>query len=238
MNMRSRITKVAAVLMLAASALAVTAGAARAATRAPAAQPVQPVQLTGNQLAADLLPAAAFPHGYLHDASTSHDSGNRLETGKAKYHLVTVSCTTLSNVYGGPGFGETAVATNSYSTLVDNFTATSGAVFSQSVYQFANASAARSFWLGIRSAAVRCPGFGAAGGHGTERIVKASIRGTQAFQADFSASLAPIGAIRVQSLIVLRGRDVFETDAMGLGRAVPATPSLRTLMTGLLARVP
>jgi hypothetical protein len=92
------------------------------------------------------------------------------------------------------GFGETAVASNSYSTLVDNYTATSGAVSAQSVYQFASASAARSFWQGIRSVAVRCPGFGAVGGLGTERIVKASIRGTQAFQADFSAPLPPLGS--------------------------------------------
>jgi hypothetical protein len=42
----------------------------------------------------------------------------------------------------------------------------------------------------------------------------------------------------VQSLVVVRGQDVIETDAMGLARAVPASPSLRTLMTRLLARVP
>jgi hypothetical protein len=249
-NMRSRITKVAAVAMLAASTLAITAGTARAAITARAAGTARAaitaraagraptVQLTGSQLAADLLPASNFPHGFRYDASTSHESGKRLETGQAKYHLATISCTTLENVYDGPGFGETAVATNSYSTLVDNFTATTGGVFGQSVYQFASASTARSFWLGVRSVAVRCPGFGAAGGHGTEQIVKASIRGTQAFQADFSASLAPIGAIRVQSLIVLRGQDVFEIDALGLGRAVPTSPSLRTLMTRLLTRVP
>jgi hypothetical protein len=85
---------------------------------------------------------------------------------------------------------------------------------------------------------VRCPGFGVADGRGTERIVKASIRGTQAFQADFSGSIAPLGTVRLQSLIVVRGQDVFETDAMGIARAAPATPSLRTLMTRLLARVP
>ena len=75
-------------------------------------------------------------------------------------------------------------------------------------------------------------------GHGTERILKVSIRGTQAFQADFSGSFPPLGTIRVQSLIVVRGQDVIETDAMGLARAVPASPSVRTLMTRLLARIP
>jgi hypothetical protein len=123
--------------------------------------------------------------------------------------------------------------------LVDNLTATSGAAFAQTVYQFANASTARPFWQGIRSVVVRCPGFGLAThlGRSTERIIKASIRGTQAFQADFIGYLAPIGTIRVQSLVVVRGQDVIETDAMGLARAVPASPSLRTLMIRLLARV-
>lgn len=235
--MRSRITKFAAVIVLAASAIAGTAGTVRAAGRAPVAQAVQ---LTGSQLAAALLPAGTFPRGYRYDESTSHESGKRLETGKAKYHLASISCSTLSNVYGESGFGETAVATNSYSTLVDNLTATSGAAFAQTVYQFASANAARSFWLGIRSVVVRCPGFGLAThlGHSTERIVTVSIRGTRAFQADFSASLPPLGTIGLQSLVVVRGQDVIEIDAMGLGRAVPASPSLRTLMTRLLARIP
>jgi hypothetical protein len=233
--MRSRITKVGAFIVLAVSALAVTAGPAQAAEQAPAAKAVQ---LTGSQLNADLLPAAAFPGGYRYDSSTSHESGQRLETGQVKYHLASISCRTLSNVWEQPGFGETAVATNSYSTLVDNYTATSGAAFAQTVYQFASVSTARSFWPGLRSVAVRCPGFGVAGGHGTERIVKASIDGTRAFQADFSASIAPLGAVRVQSLIVLRGRYVFEVDVLGLARAVPASPSLSTLMAKLLVRVP
>ena len=236
--MRSRIAKVAAVIvLLAASGIAGTAGTVWAAGRAPVAQAVQ---LTGSQLAAALLPAGTFPRGYRYDDSTSHESGKRLETGKAKYHLASISCSTLSNVYGESGFGETAVATNSYSTLVDNLTATSGAAFAQTVYQFASANAARSFWLGIRSVVVRCPGFGLAThlGHSTERIVTVSIRGTQAFQADFSVSLAPLGTIGLQSLVVVRGQDVIEIDAMGLGRAVPASPSLCTLMTRLLARIP
>ena len=235
--MSSRIMKVGAVIVVMASALAISVGTARAAGRAPAAKAVQ---LTGSQLAADLLSAGNFPRGYRYDRSASYESGTRLETGQAKYHLASISCKTLANHFGDSGFGETAVARNSYSTFANNKTATSGAAFGQMVVQFASASAARSFWQGIRSVAVRCPGFGLAThlGRSTERIVKASIRGTQAFQADFSGYFAPLGTIRLRSLVVVRGQDVLETDAMGLARAVPASPSLRTLMTRLLARVP
>jgi hypothetical protein len=237
--MRSQITTAGAVIALVASALAITAGTARAAGRAPVAKAVQ---LTGSQLAADLLPAANFPPGYLYDKSASYESGMRLETGRAKYHLASISCKTLANHFGDSGFGETAVATNSYSTFVDNTTAKSGAAFGQTAIQFASASAARSFWQGIGSVAVRCPGWGTAAAEGyihiTERIVPVSIRGTQAFQADFSASVASLGTFRIQSLVVLRGQDIIETDALGLGRAVPTRPSLRTLMTRLLARIP
>jgi hypothetical protein len=234
--MGSQITKAGAVIVLVASALAMTAGTARAAGRVPA------VQLTGSQLAADLLPAGNFPPGYRYDKSSSYESGTRLETGRAKYHLASISCKTLANHFGDSGFGETAVATNSYSTYVGNSTATRGAAFGQSAIQFASASAARSFWQGIGSVAVRCPGWGVAAGagymHVTERIVTVSIRGTRAFQADFSASVGPLGTFRIQSLVVLRGQDIVETDALALGRAVPTSPSLRTLMTRLLARIP
>lgn len=243
--MRSEITKAGAVIVLVASVLAVTVGTARAAGRASGARAVQ---LTGSQLAADLLPAGNFPPGFRYDKSISYQSGPRLETGPAKYHLATISCKTLFTRYEFAGFGETAIATNSYSTLVGNQIATSEAIFGQTVYQFASASAARSFWLGSRSVAARCPGWGTAavvsGGHVTEQIVTASIPGTQAFQADFSDSTEfGTGSLkyatdRIQSLVVLRGQDFVQIDVIAQDRAVPASPSLRTLMTRLLARVP
>lgn len=236
--MRYGIMKVGTVILVAASALAVTAGTARAGARAPAARAVQ---YTGSQLAADLLPAGDFPPGYRYDGSRSYESGTRLETGPAKYHLAGVSCTTFGNHYAYSGFGETAVATNLYSTVVSKPTATSGARFGQTVYQFASASAARSFWQGSRSIAVRCPGWGSAAvagyTHATEQIVTVSIRGVHAFQADFNGYLASY-PVRLQTLVVLRGQDVIETNVSTLDRALPTSPSLRALMIRLLARVP
>jgi hypothetical protein len=237
--MRSQITKAGAVIVLVASALAVTGGTARAAGRAPAATAVQ---LTGSQLAADLLPAGNFPPGYFYDGSASYNSGTLLEAGKAKYHLASIGCKTLANHFGDSGFGETAVATNIYSTYVGKSIATSGAAFGQTAVQFASASAARSFWQGIGAVAVRCPGWGVAAVAGyihiTERIVAVHIRGTHAFEAYFSASFKSLGTFRIQTLVVLRGQYIVETDALALGRAVPTSPSLRTLMTRLLARIP
>jgi hypothetical protein len=238
-DMRSWITKAGAVVALVASALAITVGTARAAGRDPAAGAVQ---LTGSQLAADLLPAGNFPRGFGYNSSLAYDSGPQLETGQAKYHLGSISCKTLANHFETSGFGETAVATNSYSTLIDTNTATRFALFGQTVYQFASASAARSFWQGSRSVAARCPGLGSATvegkGHVTVQIVHVHIRGTQAFQADVTGSVAKVGAVRLQALIVLRGPDLIVIDVIALGRPVPSSPSLHTLMTRLLARVP
>ena len=108
------------------------------------------------------MPGSAFPRGYRYDSSTSFNSGNRLETGPVKYRLASVSCAVFSNDFGRSGFGETAVAGNSYGTLVDNYTARSGGAYDQTVYQFISMTAARSFWRGLRSLLVRCPGFGIA----------------------------------------------------------------------------
>lgn len=234
--MRSQITKAGAVIVLVASALAITVGTARAAGRAPA------VQLTGSQLAADLLPAGDFPAGYFYDGSASFNSGALLETGHAKYHLASIGCKTLAAHFGDSGFGETAVATSSYSTYTGKSTAANGAAFGQTAVQFASASAARSFWQGIQAVAVRCPGWGVAAVagyvHVTERIVSVHIRGTHTFEAYFSASFKSLGTFRIQTLVVLRGQDIIETDALALGRALPTSPSLRTLMTLLFARIP
>ncbi len=74
------------------------------------------IQLTGRQLAAALVPGSAFPRGYRYDSSTSFNSGNRLESGPGRYRLASVSCAVFSDNFGRSGFGETAVAGNSYET--------------------------------------------------------------------------------------------------------------------------
>ena len=224
--------------MIASFAVALTAlcgvAAAEAASPAPAAQ------LTGVRLAGALLPASAFPRGYRYDRSTADNSGRKLETAPAKYHLATMSCKSFGNAYDQPGFGETAAAGNSYSTLVDNYTSTTGSDFSQAVYQFASGRAAAAFWRGFRAVLARCPALGLEG-KSAVRIATVLFPGLfpggQAFQVLHTWTFPKIGTARMASLVVVTGNDVFETDAMGDGRPVPATPSIRTLMHNLIARV-
>ncbi len=189
----------------------------------------RPAQLTGTQLAAALVPGPAFPRGYRYDNSASFNSGSHLETGRAKYKLTSLSCANFSNNYGRTGFGETAVAGNSYSTLVDNYTANSGGAYDQTVYQFASADTARSFWSGLHSTIARCPSFGLGSvlgsfGSVTQRFFAAQIPGARAFGLNITATFKIVGqtmVMRVKVWIAVKGQDVFDVDAMGLVRQQP-----------------
>jgi hypothetical protein len=228
---------ISVVLLAGCGSVTATATAAGAATRS--------VQLTGTQLAAALVPGSAFPRGYRYDNSASSNSGSHLETGRAKYKLTSVSCANFSNNYGRTGFGETAVAGNSYSTLVHNYTANSGGAYDQIVYQFARADTARSFWSGLHSSIARCPAFGLGSvlgpiGSVTQRFFAAQIPGARAFGLDVTATFKILGqtlVMRVKVWIAVEGQDVFDVDAMGLGRQVPANPTPKTVLRRLIGRV-
>jgi hypothetical protein len=215
----------------------VTGTAASAVTRS--------TQLTGTQLAAALVPGSAFPRGYRYDSSTSSNSGNRLENGRVKYSLASISCTEFSNTFGQTGFGETATAGNSYGTLVDNYTARSGSAYDQNVYQFASTSTARSFWHGLRSVLARCPGFGLASflgssGSATQRFSAVQVPGAKAFSLEVTATGKFFGVsllMHVNVWIAVAGQDVFEVDALGINRQAPAHPALGAVMRELISRV-
>ncbi len=219
------------------SALAATGVSAGVTAEATPVSASHPVQLTGAQLAAALLPAAAFPHGFRYDRSTAYNSGNRLEASAAKYHLATMGCTSFSNAYGRSGFGETAVVQDDYSTLVNNYISTTGAELAQTVYQFAGGRAATAFWRGLHSIFARCPGMGLSSGKTTMRIFTVPLRGAQAFRVDSTVTVSQLGTTQMESLVAVTGHDVFETDAVGFGRPVPSSPTVRTLMRELIPRV-
>jgi hypothetical protein len=129
---------------------------ATATATAVASAATHSTQLTGTQLAAALVPGSAFPRGYRYDNSNSFNSGNRLETGPVKYPLASVSCSDFSNNFGQPGFGETAMAGNDYSTFVYVKIPKSDNEYAQATYQFTSTSAARTWWRALHSALVRC----------------------------------------------------------------------------------
>ncbi|HZR51086.1 MAG TPA: hypothetical protein VFB06_16415 [Streptosporangiaceae bacterium] len=148
------VTRIAAAAMAACAAIAIT-GSAIAMT---SSQSSAGVQLTGRQLAASLLPAAALPHGYKLERNSRQDSGSRLETAARKYDLATMSCAAINDDNGRTGFGESALAEAGYF----DSSGLHGTGVLQQVYQFRAAKAAASFWRGLRAIIIRCPGLGAA----------------------------------------------------------------------------
>ena len=64
--------------------------------------------------------------------------------------------------------------------------------------------------------------------------------GARAFRLDVTAIAKILGhtmVTRVQVWIAVAGQDVFDVDAMGLDRQVPANPAPKTVMRELIARV-
>ncbi|MGD0245469.1 MAG: hypothetical protein ABSB59_34820 [Streptosporangiaceae bacterium] len=195
-------------------------------------------QLTGTQLADALLPAAAFPRGFRIDQPAAFDSGNRLETGPAKHHPDSMSCADLARYYTRTGFGESALATDDYSTHPGNYNSRHGAIFAQTVYQFANERAAKAFWRGLRVLTARCPGWAIPPLRVTSsRIFAVRYPGALAFQMNSTVVDEKVGTIRLRSLVVVVDEDVFDIDASAIGRSIPARPSLRTMLLELTSRL-
>ena len=64
--------------------------------------------------------------------------------------------------------------------------------------------------------------------------------GARAFRLNITLIVKILGdtlAIRVQAWITVAGQDVFEVDALGLNRQVPANPAPKTVMRELISRV-
>jgi hypothetical protein len=203
----------------------------------------RPVQFTGAQLAAALVPVSAFPRADRHITNTPFNSGNHLETGPATYKLSSISCADFAINFDGTGFGETALATSSYGTDPD---AKSSGGFDQAVYQFASTGVARSFWRGLRSVVVRCPGLGAghpparSGASVTQRLSAGQMPGAQAFRLDTTIVFKLAGQTLVARATVwmaVAGQYVFDVDASGFNRPVPANPAAETVLHAVIARV-
>jgi hypothetical protein len=216
---------VVAVVTAAGLALGPATGASAAAAR--------PVQLTGVQLLAALVPASAFPAGYKPSPDGRFDSGKHLETGPAKYHLSTMSCTSFGNHFGEAGFGETATAADGFEQANDM------RGYGQQVYQFKTSSAAASFFNGLRAIARRCPAFAFSGNPipvKTQVFGTAAIGGYRTFQVNQSGTL--IGSkLAINFVFTQAGSDVFLVAVIGITVSPPASPSARTVMLKLIKRV-
>jgi hypothetical protein len=223
----------AAVADTAVAGSSVADAAAAGAAAIPAARAVQ---LTGLQLLAALLPASDFPAGYKLDKSGIYDSGARLLTAPAKYHLATQSCTSFANHFGQRGYGETAVASddfaNSGPTIRD---------FGQEVYQFKSSRAATAIFNGLRAIVRRCPKFAFTGAGPdvkvTTKIFNApAIGGHRTFQMNQTGTIQGF-KFGLNLVFTVAGQDLFFTGNVGAMTTPPASPSPRTTMFRLINRV-
>ena len=192
-------------------------------------------QLTGTQLLAALVPASDFPAGYTLDKSSTYDTGSHLLTAPAKYHLATMSCVSFGTHFGTKGFGETAIAADSFSS------ADFGRGFGQQVYQFRTAGAASAFFSGLRAIPRRCPQFvltqpGVNAKVATVVASAAPIAGHRTFQVHETGTFLGV-KIGLSFVFTVAGTDVFIAGNLGVHGAPPASPSPRTTMARLIKRV-
>ena len=189
-------------------------------------------QLTGTQLQTVLLPQPYFPAGFALSSSSEVSSGGSLSSSPAQYDLATISCATFVNHLGTTGFGETAMASNS-------FVGTRQA-FDQVVYQFGSASAASGFVAGIKALAARCHTFTATDNGSTGNFSLSATPGP-AVGGHPSLRLLQAGTISgssltLDTLLTASGVDVFTGAAVGLGTGAPASPATETIVYNLMTR--
>jgi hypothetical protein len=189
-------------------------------------------QLTGTQLQPVLLPQSFFPAGFALSSSSAVSSGGSLSSSSAQYNLATISCATFVNHLGNAGFGETAMASNSF---VGNRQA-----FDQVVYQFAGAAAASDFVAGVKSLAARCHAFTATDNGATGHFSLSATPGP-AVGGHPSLRLVQTGTISgsplvLDTLLSASGVDVFTGAAVGLGTGAPASPANESIVYNLMKR--
>ena len=155
-------------------------------------------------------------------------SGDSLTSAPPQYDLASVSCADFISHLGNAGFGETAVAANSY--------VGSAQAFDQVVYQFGGAAAASSFLAGIKSVAGRCRSFtatdnGATGTFSLRAAPAAPVAGHPSVELIESGTIHG-SSLTLDTLLSASGVDVFAGAAIGLGStAPPAWPSRRSSTT-------
>jgi hypothetical protein len=199
-----------------------------------------PLQLTGTQLNATLLPGKAFPAGYKIDSKLSSDSGSAVKSPTPQWTLPGMDCKDFDNTFEGPGFGETAFAQR----ILTNSAGT--AFFNQTIYQFASASSAASFFSGVRTVAISCPSFtSTSNGSPSRKRLRVSAAppasGRHAYTIRETENVVLHG-VTVNStgvsLVTMEGADVYEVTTFSAVGAPPRSPSLSSVVKRLVSRLP
>lgn len=216
----------------AASSAPASATAAPSPTAPMTPLPAASGQLTGTQLETVLLPQSFFPAGFTPSSASAVSSGGALTSGPARYDLATTDCATFINHLGNTGFGETAMAANSFVGQEQ--------AFDQVVYQFGSPAEAAAFVSGVRSLASRCNTFTAtdngAKGEFSLRAAAGPVVGGHPTLDLKQAGVLSGSTLTLDMLLSASGVDVFAGAAAGLGVGAPAGLARETIVYNLMKR--
>lgn len=189
-------------------------------------------QLTGTQLQSVLLPQSYFPAGFTLASSSAVTSGGTLASSPATYRLAAISCATFITHLGSTGFGETAMASNSFAGQAQ--------AFDQVVYQFGSSSQATAFVAGIKALAARCGSFtatgnGASGTFSLKAAPGAPVGGHPSLELLQTGTLKG-SSVTLDTLFAASGVDVFAGAAVGVGTTAPTGVAKETIVYNLMKR--
>ncbi len=235
--------KFKAVLVVAAAAAMTCAAMGSAAAQplgpANAHRPASTPQVNGTQLATALLPPSAFGDGFTF--SVALNTGSRLQTTRAKYHLPSLGCSAFEAKVYVAFFGNTAGASMGYSNpgWRSSFPNT---IFGgdEDVQQFATAAAASTYYSQAKAKFAACRSFaenlsGTVFNVDVLSLTKTIVGGNQAFVViELATPAQASGVLRyIAYLYVVAGPDVYHLDQ---GSGVNDRPSA-ALMLRLIHRV-
>lgn len=220
-----------------ASAASPSSSSSASPSAAPSAAATPTAQLTGDQLWDALLTGSFFPTGYsTPKGALQGATGGSLETASAKYDLATMTCADIGDDLGQTGFGETAMAVDTYMNSAQT------QAFLEAIYQFRTAAAAQSFVSGIDSLSARCGSFTVTGG--SSGSTTASLTTTPAAPVSGDKSImwtesegASGAASTTRTQLTLDGDVVAIAAAQANGTAPAASPSTALLSTELISDI-
>jgi len=228
--------KIVAVLAATTALAFTTVGPAAAQSLAPANQheSAAAAQVTGVRLQTAMLPASAF--GPTITRTDGQNSGAKLLSTHAKYHVPSMGCANFELDAFDKGFGNTAGAwVRLGNPDVDaQYPNTINAAF-ESVFQFATAKAATTFQSQARSKFAACGSFTDSSGNFWRAlsVAKTTVSGHQAFLVtqQFMGPSYPFGAWWWEfNLYVVAGTNVYNIYEENGINDVPSTALMSTLI--------